>query len=80
MKKEQKCICYYARFGNSSQLKMKQKETELKHYDDIHNLEIEKIEIEHLSELKQSAILKQFIEDKNIKIIPPSMKKPLSKA
>lgn len=69
MKKELKNICCYARFGNSSQLEIEQKETELRHYANTHNLEITKIEVENLSGLKRSAILNQLIEDRNIKTI-----------
>lgn len=69
MKKALKGICCYARFGNSSQLEMEQRETELRHYADTHNLEIEKIEFEQLSGLKQSALLNQLIENESIKAI-----------
>lgn len=68
LSKKIKCVCY-ARFGNSSQLEIEKKKSALKDYANTHNLEIEKIEAEHLSGLKRSAILNQFIEDKNIKTI-----------
>lgn len=61
-----KCVGYF-RFGNSSQLEIEKKKSVLKKYADSHNLEIEKIEAEHLSGLKQSAILNQLIEQENVK-------------
>lgn len=63
-----KCVGYF-RFGNSSQLEIEKKKLALKRYADTHNLKIEKIEAEHLSGLKRSAILNQLIEQESIKTI-----------